>query len=148
MKVVLQRVTHASVSVAGITIAEIGPGLVALVGVAQGDSEDDAKYLVKKTVGLRIFADSEGKFNFSALDTKADILAVSQFTLFADTRRGRRPSFSDAAPSEEARFLFDYFVQLLLTSGLKVKTGQFREKMLVKINNDGPVTIIIDSKSR
>ena len=148
MKVVLQRVTHASVSVAGVSIAEIGPGLVALVGIAQGDTEEDAQYLAKKTLELRIFADKEGKFNLSALDTQAAILAISQFTLLADTRKGRRPGFSNAAPAEEANTLFNYFVQLLRASYLKVESGQFQAKMLVEIHNDGPVTIIIDSKSR
>ena len=147
MKVVLQRVTHASVSVAGVSIAEIGTGLVALVGVAQGDLVSDAQYLVKKILELRIFADKEGKFNLSALDIKADILAVSQFTLLADIKKGRRPGFSDAAPAEEAMVLFNYFVQLLCASGLEVKVGQFQAKMLVEIHNDGPVTIIMDNIS-
>ena len=148
MKVVLQRVTQASVSIGRMVTAEIDLGLVVLAGIVRGDSEEDAQYLAEKIVHLRIFPDTEGRFNLSALDTQASILAVSQFTLLADTRKGRRPSFSNAAPAAEAKPLFDYFVQLLRTSGLKVETGRFQEKMLVEIYNDGPVTILLDSKSR
>lgn len=148
MKVVLQRVTQASVSIEGIVTAEIGCGLVALVGIAQEDSEQDAQYLADKLVHLRIFPDTEGRFNLSALDTQASILVVSQFTLLADTRKGRRPSFGAAAPAPEAKPLFECLVQLLRTSGLKVETGRFQEKMLVEIYNDGPVTFLLDSKSR
>ena len=147
MKIVLQRVTQAAVSIGETRIAEIGPGLVVLVGIMQGDSEEEAQYMAEKVIHLRLFPDAEGRFNFSALDTQANILAVSQFTLLADTRKGRRPSFGNAASAYEARPLFEYFVHSLLTSGLKVETGYFQEKMLVEIYNDGPATIILDSKS-
>ena len=146
MKVVLQRVTRASVTVDGTVVGSIGSGLVVLVGIAKGDTEDDAQYLSQKSLGLRIFADREARFALSALDAKADILAVSQFTLLADTKKGRRPGFGNAALAGEAETLFNYFVQLLRISGLKVETGKFQAKMLVEIHNDGPVTIIMDSK--
>ena len=146
MKAVVQRVTSARVSVAGETVGSIGPGLVILLGVANGDTEKDADSLAQKIVGLRIMADDAGKFNLSALDRRSELLAVSQFTLLADTRRGRRPSFVDAAPPAEAQRLFERFVNALRTSGLKVETGRFQAMMLVEINNDGPVTIILDSR--
>jgi len=148
LKVVIQRVSKASVSVAGETIGRIGPGLVVLVGVAQGDTEEDMRYLVEKTVNLRIFADAEGKFNLSALDVKGEALLVSQFTLLASTRKGRRPGFTDAAPPEIAQDLCNRFVEQVRASGLTVATGRFQAHMLVEIHNDGPVTIIIDSRER
>jgi D-tyrosyl-tRNA(Tyr) deacylase len=148
MKVVIQRVTGASVSVDGREIGRIGAGLVVLVGVAQGDTAEDLRYLVDKTVNLRIFADAEGKFNLSALDVKGDLLLVSQFTLLASTRKGRRPGFTDAAPPVEAEALFNDFVAATRATGLKVETGRFQAHMLVDIKNDGPVTIIIDSRER
>ena len=146
MKAVVQRVTSARVSVAGELVGSIGPGLVILLGVANGDTEKDADFLAQKIVGLRIMADEAGKFNLSALDKRSELLAVSQFTLLADTRRGRRPSFTDAAPPDEAERLFERFVGALRESGLKVETGRFQAMMLVEINNDGPVTIILDSR--
>ncbi len=146
MKAVVQRVTSARVSVAGEIVGSIGPGLVILLGVANGDTEKDADFLARKIVGLRIMADEAGKFNLSALDKHSELLAVSQFTLLADTRRGRRPSFTDAAPPDEAERLFERFVSALRESGLKVETGRFQAMMLVEINNDGPVTIILDSR--
>jgi D-tyrosyl-tRNA(Tyr) deacylase len=148
MKVVIQRVGKASVSVDGDTIGEIGQGLVVLVGVAQGDTADDINYLVEKIVNLRIFSDSEGKFNISLLDIKGELLLVSQFTLLASTRKGRRPGFTDAAPPEEADVLFNQFVERAGASGIKVATGKFQAHMLVEIHNDGPVTIVIDSRER
>ena len=148
MKALLQRVTRASVTVEGDKVSEIGRGLVALVGVAQGDSEKDARYLADKTVNLRIFSDEAGKFNLSLLDIRGELLAVSQFTLLADTRKGRRPSFTQAAPPGEAEALFDSFVEIARATGLKVSTGRFQQHMLVEIHNDGPVTVLLDSKAQ
>ncbi len=145
MKALLQRVTEASVSVGGEEVGRIGRGLAVLVGVATGDTAEDADYLVNKTVNLRIFADPEGKFNLSALDVNGELLLVSQFTLLADARKGRRPSFTDAAPPAEAQALFNYFVHQARQTGLKVATGRFQEHMMVTIHNDGPVTIMLDS---
>ncbi len=116
-----------------------------LVGVAAGDSEQDAQYLAQKAVELRIFPDQAGKFNLSALDVKAELLLISQFTLLADTKKGRRPSFVDAAPPLEAERLFNEFVAAARASGLRVETGRFQQHMLVDIQNDGPVTIVLDS---
>jgi D-tyrosyl-tRNA(Tyr) deacylase len=146
MKAVLQRVTKASVSVGGEMVGNIDPGLVVLVGVANGDTEKDAQYLAKKIAELRIFADDAGKFNLSALDIKGELLIISQFTLLADTRKGRRPSFVDAAPPAQAETLFEQFVAAARVSGLKVETGRFQQYMLVEIHNDGPVTILLDSR--
>lgn len=146
MKVLVQRVTKASVSVAGESIGSIGPGMVALVGVAAGDSETDVKYLAEKTVNLRVFEDSEGKFNLSLLDVKGELLVVSQFTLLADVRKGRRPSFTDAAPPEAAEKLIEKYIEETRNCGVKVAAGRFQAHMLVEIHNDGPVTIMLDSK--
>ncbi len=148
MKALLQRVTGASVSVAGEVVGRIGRGLVAFVGVAGGDSERDAQYLAQKTVGLRIFPDEAGRFNLSALDIEGELLVVSQFTLLADTRKGRRPSFVDAAPPAQAEVLFERFVEEVRASGLKVETGLFQQYMQVEIHNDGPVTIMLDSREK
>lgn len=146
MKVLLQRVTQASVSIGEERVSRIGRGLVALVGVAKGDTEKDARYLVEKTINLRVFPDDEGKFNLSLLDVNGELLAVSQFTLLADTRKGRRPSFSQAALPNEAEDLFNSFVEMAKAAGLKVATGRFQQHMLVEIYNDGPVTILLESK--
>jgi len=146
VKALLQRVTGASVSVAGEVVGRIGQGLVVFVGVASGDTEKDAQFLVQKTVNLRIFADEEGKFNLSALDIEGELLLVSQFTLLADTRKGRRPSFVEAAPPAEAEELFEQFVEQAHATGLKVETGRFQQYMQVEIHNDGPVTILLDSR--
>jgi len=148
MKVVIQRVIEASVTVDGETTGEIRNGLVVFVGVAQGDTVEDIDYLVEKTVNLRIFADNEGKFNLSAIDIRGELLLVSQFTLLASTRKGRRPGFTDAAPPEQAEVLFNEFISRARASGLKIATGKFQAHMLVEIHNDGPVTIIIDSRER
>ncbi len=148
MRALLQRVTGASVSVGGEVVGRIDRGLVVLVGVARGDSEADARYLAEKTAGLRIFPDDEGKFNLSALDTGGELLVVSQFTLLADTRKGRRPSFNEAAPPAEAEALFEHFVAQVRATGLGVVTGRFQQKMLVEIHNDGPVTVLLDSQER
>jgi D-tyrosyl-tRNA(Tyr) deacylase len=148
VKALLQRVTRALVSVAGEVTGSIGPGLVVLVGVADGDTEEDAQYLVRKITGLRIFSDENGKFNLSLEDVGGELLLVSQFTLLADARKGRRPSFTGAAPPETAEELFDYFVREAGASGLKTATGQFQEYMQVEIHNDGPVTLMLDSRDR
>ncbi len=146
MRAVIQRVREASVSVDNTIIGAIGAGLVILIGVAQDDSEKDAQFLAQKIATLRIFEDSAGKFNLSALDVGASALVVSQFTLYADTRGGRRPSFIDAARPEIAEPLVDRFAARLREQGLKVETGKFQARMLVKILNDGPVTILLDSR--
>ena len=148
MKVLLQRVSGASVSVANEEVGRIGHGLVVLLGVAEGDTEKDAQYLAQKIVNLRIFSDEEGKFNLSALDINAELLLVSQFTLLADTRKGRRPSFVEAAPPVQAEELFDCFVEQTRATGLKVATGRFQAYMQVEIRNDGPVTIMLDSREK
>ena len=148
MKALLQRVTGASVSVDGEVVGRIGQGLAVFVGVASGDTEADAQYLAQKTVNLRIFADDSGKFNLSALDIKGELLVVSQFTLLADTRKGRRPNFIEAAPPEQAEKLFEDFVSETRSSGLKVETGRFQQYMQVEIHNDGPVTILLDSREK
>ena len=148
MKALLQRVTRASVGIDNEEVGRIGQGLVVFLGVANGDTEKDAQYLVQKIVNLRIFADEEGKFNLSALDINAELLLVSQFTLLADTRKGRRPSFTDAAPPVQAEELFDYFVEQTRATGLKVEMGRFQAYMQVEIRNDGPVTIMLDSREK
>ena len=148
MKAVLQRVARGSVTVGGEVVGKIGPGLVILVGVANGDTERDAQYLAQKAVELRIFPDQAGKFNLSAIDVKGDLLLVSQFTLLADTKKGRRPSFVDAAEPETAQRLFNEFVTAARASGLKVETGRFQQHMMVQIDNDGPVTIVLDSREK
>jgi len=148
LKALVQRVTKASVSVNGEVVGKIGRGLVVLVGVAREDTEKDAIYMADKIVNLRVFADEASKFNRSALDVGAEILIVSQFTLLADTRKGRRPSFEAAAPPEQAETLLNYFIDRVGDSGLKVETGRFQQHMLVEIYNDGPVTIALDSKDK
>ena len=148
MKALLQRVTSASVSVAGEVVGRIGRGLVVFVGVANGDTEKDAQYLAQRTVNLRLFSDQEGRFNLSALDIQGELLLVSQFTLLADTKKGRRPSFTDAAPPAQAEELFGQFVGEVRATGLKVETGRFQQYMQVEIHNDGPVTIMLDSKDK
>ena len=148
MKALLQRVTGASVSVGGEIVGRVGRGLVVFVGVASGDTEEDAQYLAQKTAGLRIFSDEAGRFNLSALDTKGELLIISQFTLLADTRKGRRPSFIEAAPPAKAEGLFERFVEQAYATGLKVETGRFQQYMQVEIHNDGPVTILLDSREK
>ena len=148
MKALLQRVTSASVTVDGEVVGRIGRGLVVFIGVAEGDEPGDADYLVNKLVNLRIFADEAEKFNLSALDIEAELLLVSQFTLLADARKGRRPSFSQAAPPNRAEELFEHFVSEARSTGLKVQTGRFQQYMQVEIHNDGPVTIMLDSRDR
>jgi D-tyrosyl-tRNA(Tyr) deacylase len=146
MRVVLQRVTHAAVTMEEIgERREIGPGLVVLLGVGQGDVEGDVDYLVPKILSLRIFSDEYGKMNLSLEDTQGQMLIVSQFTLFADTRKGKRPSFTDAAPPAIAIPLYERFVSQVQARGVTTQTGEFGADMRVEINNDGPVTLIIDS---
>jgi D-aminoacyl-tRNA deacylase len=145
LRIVLQRVKEASVAVAGDRISAIGPGLLLLVGVAHGDGETEADWLAEKIAGLRIVADEEGKMNRSVKDIGGAVLAVSQFTLLADTRKGRRPSFVGAAPPEEATRLFDYFCGRLRAAGVEqVETGRFGAMMDVTLVNDGPVTIVLE----
>lgn len=146
MRVVLQRVTRAHVEVAGETVGSIGAGLVILLGVTQRDTQEDADYLATKVIQLRIFADDEGKMNRSLLDTGGALLVVSQFTLYGDCRKGRRPSFDRAAPGEQARALYEYFVQRLKASNVKVETGVFQAEMKVSLVNDGPVTFVLESR--
>jgi D-tyrosyl-tRNA(Tyr) deacylase len=148
LRALSQRVSQASVSVEGQVIAAIKQGFVVFIGVGRGDSDVDARYLAEKIANLRVFADKSGKFNLSILDIGGEVLVVSQFTLFASTRKGRRPSFTDAATPEEAEPLVNTFVQFLRTAGLRVDTGRFQQYMLVEIHNDGPVTIFIDSEER
>ena len=145
MKAVVQRVNSAAVSVDDRTIGEIGQGVVVFLGVARGDTEKDADYLAEKIVNLRIFEDAEGKMNRSLLDAAGEMLVVSQFTLLADCRKGRRPSFIDAAGFEEADGLYEYFVKKARGYIGKVATGQFRTMMKVSLVNDGPVTMILES---
>jgi len=148
LKAIIQRVTKASVSVNSELVGKVGAGLVVLVGVASDDDERDAAYLADKIANLRIFADEGSKFNLSALETRAEILIISQFTLLADTRKGRRPSFEAAARPEKAEALVNIFVDLVGNTGLKVETGRFQQHMLVEIHNDGPVTIVLDSRDK
>ncbi len=144
MRVVLQRVRRGSVSVAGRPVAEIGPGVVLLLGVGPDDGEEQARYLVEKIANLRIFEDEQGKINRSLLEVGGAAIVVSQFTLYADTRKGRRPSFTDAASPELARPLVERFSALLALQGVPTQMGEFGAHMLVEIENDGPVTIILD----
>ena len=148
MKALVQRVSRASVSVDDDIVGEISQGLVVFLGVAQGDSKEAASYLANKVVNLRIFADEASKFALSALETRGDILIISQFTLLADSRKGRRPSFTEAAPPDLAKELYEFFVEQVRSTGLNVETGLFQEHMLVEIHNNGPVTISLESKMR
>ena len=142
----MQRVARASVSVNGRVVGKIERGLVVFLGVAVGDSEEDSYYLANKIANLRIFANKENEFALSALETKAEILIVSQFTLLADAQKGRRPSFTEAAPPDKARELYEFFIEQVRSIGLRVETGLFQEDMLVEIYNDGPVTLLLESK--
>ena len=148
MRALVQRVVEASVLVEDQEVGRIGPGLVVFLGFAGDDEESDSLYLVEKTVNLRIFADSENRFNRSALDVGAELLLVSQFTLYADTRKGRRPDFNRAAGAEQAREAYEKAVALFRNTGLTVATGRFQEYMQVLLQNDGPVTIMLDSADR
>lgn len=146
MRAVLQRVKKAKVTVGEEVVSSIGPGLVVLLGVAADDGVKDAIYLAEKTVNLRIFEDEEGKLNRSLLEVGGEVLVVSQFTLLGDCRKGRRPSFVDAAPPEIAEPLYQSYVEAVKKTGVKVTTGIFRTEMLVEIHNHGPVTLILESR--
>ena len=146
MRAVIQRVSRASVTVAGEITGEIGKGFLVLLGVSARDSESDALYLVDKTLNLRIFEDGEGKMNLSLLDIAGGLLVVSQFTLYGDARRGRRPSFIDAARPDEANRLYEFFVAECRKQLAQVETGRFQAMMDVELVNDGPVTILLDSE--
>ncbi|MGA2687790.1 MAG: D-aminoacyl-tRNA deacylase [Candidatus Korobacteraceae bacterium] len=146
MRAVVQRVRRASVKVGEEITGEIGRGLLVLLGVAREDTEADADYLAEKIAGLRIFEDDAGKMNLSVMDVGGAVLAVSQFTLFGDVRRGKRPSFDAAARPERARELYEYFVDRVRGLGLRCETGRFQEMMEVELINSGPVTILLDSK--
>lgn len=148
MKVLLQRVKEASVTINNELVGKIGNGLTVFIGVAVDDTEKDVQYLTKKIIELRIFADEDSKFNLSLKDVKGELLLVSQFTLLANTRKGRRPSFTNAASPEIAETLFNQFVEHARATGLKVEMGRFQQYMQVEIHNDGPVTIMIDSHER
>jgi D-tyrosyl-tRNA(Tyr) deacylase len=146
MRAVVQRVSEASVTVAGEIVGAIGPGLAVLVGVKQGDTEAGARYLAEKTVHLRLFEDAEGRMNLSLLERGGAVLVVSQFTLYGDARRGRRPSYADAAAPEEAEALYLRYCDLLREMGVPVQTGQFGAMMTVRLTGVGPVTILLDSE--
>lgn len=146
MRAVVQRVRQASVTIAGDVVGKIDHGLLALVGAGHDDTRDDAKYLVDKIVGLRIFADDAGQMNRSVADVGGSLLLVSQFTLYGDVRKGRRPSFTDAMPPGPAEALYDEFVAIARTTNVPVATGRFRADMQVALVNDGPVTLLLDSK--
>ncbi|GIO21817.1 D-aminoacyl-tRNA deacylase [Oceanobacillus sp. J11TS1] len=148
MKVILQRVKEASVTVDGVKISDIEKGYLLLVGVTHDDTEEDVKYLVNKIVHLRVFEDESGKMNHSLKDVEGSILSVSQFTLYGDTKKGRRPSFIKAAKPEEAKALYDSFNKALREEGIATETGKFGAMMDVQLINDGPVTLILDSKDR
>jgi D-tyrosyl-tRNA(Tyr) deacylase len=146
MRAVVQRVTEARVTVAGNITGQIGVGLVVLLGVARDDEHRDADYLADKIVNLRVFQDEQGKMNRSILEIRGQMLIVSQFTLYGDVRRGRRPSYTEAAEPDKANKLYEYFVERVRSLGLKVETGVFQAMMEVSLVNDGPVTILLDSK--
>jgi D-tyrosyl-tRNA(Tyr) deacylase len=145
MRAVVQRVRGARVRVNGEVVGEIGLGLVVLLGVGVGDTRAEADYLAEKTIGLRIFEDAGGKMNLSVAEVGGALLVVSQFTLYGDARRGKRPSFDAAAPTEQARELYEYFVERVRAASLSCETGRFQETMQVELVNEGPVTILLDS---
>jgi D-aminoacyl-tRNA deacylase len=145
MRAIVQRVSHAQVTVQGEVTGKINCGIVVLLAVGKDDEESDADYLADKIVGLRIFEDENGKMNLAASDIRGGILVVSQFTLYGDIRRGKRPSFDAAAPPQRARELYEYFVERIRSTGLACETGRFQETMQLELVNDGPVTILLDS---
>jgi len=146
MRAVVQRVNRSRVTVGGSVTGEIGPGILVLLGVSKTDAEPAADYLVEKIIGLRIFEDAEGKMNLSLQEVSGAVLVVSQFTLYGDVRRGRRPSFDAAARPEDAKRLYEYFVEKVRAAGLSCQTGQFQAMMEVELVNSGPVTILLDSE--
>jgi D-tyrosyl-tRNA(Tyr) deacylase len=145
VRAVVQRTDAASVSVEGREVAAVGRGLTVLLGVGEGDSEADARYLVEKIVNLRIFPDAQGKMNLSLLDVGGELLVVSQFTLYGDCRKGRRPGFDAAAPPNVAQELYEKFIALCQEAGVKTASGRFQAEMIVKLENHGPVTMLLDS---
>jgi D-tyrosyl-tRNA(Tyr) deacylase len=145
MRAVVQRVSRAKVTINERISGEIGLGLLVLLGVGREDTETDATYLAEKIAGLRIFEDSDGKMNRSVQDVSGSVLAVSQFTLYGDVRRGKRPSFDAAAPPDRARQLYEFFVERIRAAGLRCQTGRFQEMMQVELVNEGPITILLDS---
>jgi D-aminoacyl-tRNA deacylase len=145
MRAVVQRVSRAKVTIKDWTTGEIGLGLLVLLAVGQEDTESDATYLAEKISGLRIFEDEQGKMNHSVQDVGGSVLAVSQFTLYGDARRGKRPSFAAAAPPQHARRLYEFFVERIRAAGLSCETGRFQEMMQVELVNEGPVTLLLDS---
>src|ERR1700719_1222014 len=145
MRAVVQRVCRAQVTVNGEITGQIGLGLLVLLGVGRDDTNTDATYLVEKIAGLRVFEDAQGKMNLNLQDVGGSVLAVSQFTLYGDVRRGKRPSFDAAAPPEKARRLYELFVEQIRAAGLRCETGRFQEMMQVELVNEGPVTILLDS---
>lgn len=147
MRAVIQRVTSSSVTVNKNQISNIGPGLLVLLGVTHADKPSDAKYLADKVVNLRIFEDQDGKMNQSLLDIGGEILVVSQFTLYGDCKKGRRPSFIEAAPPDKAEILYEYFTEQIREKGILAQSGKFRAMMKVELVNDGPVTLIVESKT-
>jgi D-aminoacyl-tRNA deacylase len=148
MRAVVQRVEGASVTVEGQVVGEIGPGLLVLLGVSKSDQESDGDYLIDKIIGLRIFEDEQGKMNRSVAEVSGAILMVSQFTLYGDVRRGKRPSFDEAARPEAARRLYEHAVKKIRDAGLRCETGEFQAMMKVSLVNDGPVTILLDSEKK
>jgi D-tyrosyl-tRNA(Tyr) deacylase len=145
MRVIVQRVKSARVQIDNLSSAAIGPGLVLLLGIARRDTMRDADYLVEKISGLRIFADEDGKMNRDVRQAAGSLLIVSNFTVYGDVRRGRRPGFDLAAPPAEARILYDYFVEKARLTGIPVETGSFQAHMLVQLENDGPITLLVES---
>ena len=145
MRALLQRVRQGAVHVDGRMTGQTGPGYVIFLGVGRGDSQQDAAWLAQKTANLRVFEDEQGRFNLSLLDMKGSALVVSQFTLYADCRRGKRPGFEQAAPPQEAEYLYQEYVQLLRAQGIVVETGVFQAHMLVELVNDGPATFLLES---
>ncbi|MQF69624.1 D-tyrosyl-tRNA(Tyr) deacylase [SAR202 cluster bacterium AD-804-J14_MRT_500m] len=148
MRVLLQRVTTATVTIEGQIVSQISNGLVVMLGVSKNDAEEDTKYVVDRTVNMRLFPNQDGRFDLSAINVQAELLVISQFTLYANTRKGRRPDFTSAAPPDAAEFMYEKAVKMFKETGLTTKTGMFRKHMLVSIQNDGPVTITIDSADR
>ncbi len=146
MRAVVQRVSRAQVTVNGVVTGQIGLGMLVLLGVGRNDTEADANYLARKIAGLRIFEDDSGKMNRSLQDVSGSVLAVSQFTLYANVSRGNRPSFDGAAPAEKARQLYEFFVEQIRAAGMVCETGRFQEMMKVELTNEGPVTILLDSE--
>ena len=146
MRALVQRVVFSDVTSGEVTTGAIERGLTVLLGVGREDGEGDARYLARKVAGMRIFEDEQGKMNLSVKDVEGSILAISQFTLYGDMRKGQRPSFTQAAPPQQAEQLYQLFCQLLREEGLPVETGTFQTHMLVRIHNDGPVTLLVDSK--